>query len=270
MPFPQAPAGARWILSGWRRSGWLWCYGRSCWWCSRRMIKRSSPAGSGQGRRGPVREGYKVVALLLKPSRGLFGLVGRCRVLLPHPGSATGHLISPEDHHTLQHNQVHFGVDFQADFKDVRWHDVALTWKRTKDHNRSQKLCFHHPGHVPVIRGNPDLHFESADNGPRIGREHKLYSGASSISLVEHCVTFRHDRRLLSLLGFVHNWPTSRWSATKKRKPVFIKRKWNHIVFSRATILSFHPAEGSYRSWDLYTTDQLVDGLQQKKKTGFH
>ena len=28
--------------------------------------------------------------------------------------------------------------------------------------------------------------------------------------------------------------------------------------------------EGSYRSWDLYTSGQLVYGLQQKKKTGFH
>ena len=27
----------------------------------------------------------------------------------------------------------------------------------------------------------------------------------------------------------------------KKRKPVFIKRKSNHVVFPRATILSFHP-----------------------------
>ena len=27
----------------------------------------------------------------------------------------------------------------------------------------------------------------------------------------------------------------------KKIKPVFIKRKWNHVVFSRAIILSFHP-----------------------------
>ena len=66
----------------------------------------------------------------------------------------------------------------------------------------------------------PDLHFEGAGNGPVvitwIGRGHELYSGASPISLVEHCVTFRHDRRLLSLLGFVHNWPTSRWPATKK------------------------------------------------------
>ena len=28
--------------------------------------------------------------------------------------------------------------------------------------------------------------------------------------------------------------------------------------------------EGFYRSWDLYTTGQLGDDLQQKKKTGFH
>ena len=53
------------------------------------------------------------------------------------------------------------------------------------------------------------LHFEVAGNGPVvitwISRVYELYSGASPISLVEHCVTFRHDRRLLSLLGFVHN-----------------------------------------------------------------
>ena len=97
---------------------------------------------------GPVREGYKVVALLLKPSLGLFGLVGRRLVLLPHPGSATGHLIAPGDHYTLQHIQVHFSVDFQVDIEDVRWHDLAFTWNHTKDHNRSRKLCFHHPGHV--------------------------------------------------------------------------------------------------------------------------
>ncbi len=67
---------------------------------------------------------------------------------------------------------------------------------------------------------------------------------------MESCHLFLGDnfivppcRRLLSLLGFVHNWPTSRWSATKKRKPVFIKRKWNYVVFSRTTILSFHPVD---------------------------
>ena len=187
MHFPQAPAGARRVLSGWRQSGWFW-------------------------RRGPMREGYKVVALFLKPNPGLFGLVGRRRVVLLYPGAATGHLITPRDHHTLLNIQVHFGVDFQADFEDVRWHDEALTWNYTKDHNRSRKLCFHHPG--------PDLHFEGGGNGPVvitwIGWEHELYSDASPISLVEHCVTFRHDRRLLSLLGFVHNWPTSRWPSTKK------------------------------------------------------
>ena len=102
----------------------------------------------------------------------------------------------------------------------MRWHDVALTWNHTKDHNCSRTLCFHQPGHVPVIRGNADLHFDGAGNGPVvitwIGRVHELYSGTSPISLVEHCITFRDDRRLLSLLGLVHNWPTSRWSATKK------------------------------------------------------
>ena len=183
---------------------------------SNKVVQRVQVGGGG----GPVREGYKFVALLLKPSLRLFGLEGRRRILLPHPGSTTGHLIAPEDHQTLQHIQVHFGVDFQADFEDVRWHDMDLTWNHTKDYKRSRKLCFHHPGHVPVIRGNPDLHFEGAGNGPvvitRIGRVHELYSSASPISLVEHCVTFRYDRMLLSLLGFVHNWPTSRWSATKK------------------------------------------------------
>ena len=75
----------------------------------------------------------------------------------------------------------------------------------------------------PQALNRPDLHFEGAGNGPVvitwIGREHELYSGASPISLVEHCVTFRHDRRHPSLL---------------------------------------------------YTTGQIVDGQQQKKKTGFH
>ena len=162
MPFPQAAAGARRILGGWQRSGWLWCCRRSCWWCSRPMTKRSSPTGLGRRGRGPMREEYKFVALLLKPSLGLFGLVGRRWVLQPHPGSATSYLIVPGDHHTLQYIQVHFGVDFQADFEDVRWHDVAPTWNHTKDHNRRQKLCFHHPGNVLVIRGDLDLHFEGA------------------------------------------------------------------------------------------------------------
>ena len=86
----------------------------------------------------------------------------------------------------------------------MRWHDVALTWNHTKDHNRSWTLSFHHRGHVPVIRGNPAM-VQAVITW--IVREHGLYSGV---------------------------------------------------------------IESSYRSWDLYTSGQLVDGLQQKKKTGFH
>ena len=156
-----------------------------------------------------MREGYKVVALLWNLNLGLFGLMGWCRVLPSNPGSATGHLIAPGDYHTLQHIQVHFGVNFQADFEDMKLHDVlslGLPLHHFQRVVRCVELC-------PQALKRPDLHFEGAGNGPVviiwIGREHEL-SGASPISLVEHCVTFRHDRRLLSLLGFLHNWPTSR------------------------------------------------------------
>ena len=148
MPFPQAPAGARRILVGWQRLGWLWCCGRSCWWCSRRMTKRSSPSGSGRGRKGASVGKVQSRSTPSETKLGSLWLMGRRRDLLSHPGSATGHLTAPGDHHTLQHTQVRFGVDFQADFEDVRWHDVVLTWNYTKDHNRSRKLCFHHPEHV--------------------------------------------------------------------------------------------------------------------------
>ena len=80
----------------------------------------------------------------------------------------------------------------------------------------------------PQVLNRPDLHFEGAGKGPVvitwIGRDSELYRGTSPISLGEHCITFRHDRRLLSLLGFVHNWPNSRWSATKKEKRFSLNR----------------------------------------------
>ena len=209
MPFPRAPAGAQRILGGWRRSDWLWWCGRSCWWCSRRMTKRSSPAGSGRRWRA-VSE--RRVQSRSTPSEAKPGSLWTCGPA-PSPAATPTVCHRPPDctrgSYTLQHILVHCGVDFQASFEDVRWHDVALIWNYTKDHNRSRKLCFPHPGHVPLIPGNPDLHFEGASNGPVVitwnGRLHELYSGASPISPAEHFVPFRHDKRLLSLLGFVHN-----------------------------------------------------------------
>ena len=217
-PFPQAPAGDRQIFGGWQRSGWLWCCGRSCWWCSRRMTQRSSPAGSGRGGGGPVREGYKVVALFLKPRLGLFGLVGRRRVLLPQPSSATGYLIAPGDHHTRQHIQVHFGVEFQADLEDVRWHDVAFCSTTSK---------------------------ESSD----------ALSCALKRWTVRICILRVLAMVLLSYLESVESL-----SCTAVH---FRSRSLNIVSLSDMI-------EGSYRSWDLYTTGQLVDGQQQEKKTSFH
>ena len=207
MPFPQAPAGGRRILSGWRRSGWLWCCGRSYWWCSRRMTKRSSPAGSGQGRRGASERRVQSRSTPFEAKLGsLWSPAATPRICHWLPDCTKG---SP-------HSSTHPGT--QTDFEDVRWHDVALTWNYTKDQNHSRPKVRLMRWVVPS--SHPDLHFEGAGNGPVvitwIGREHDLYSGASPISLVEHCVTFRHDRGLLSLLGFVHKWPTSWWSATKK------------------------------------------------------
>ena len=103
----------------------------------------------------------------------------------------------------------------------------------------------------------PDLHFEGAGKWScyhnLIGREHELYSGASPISLVEHCVIFRHYRRLLSLLGFVQNWPTSRWSATttkkkKKKKKKKEKEKENRFSLNGNGIMSSFLGRQFYRS----------------------
>ena len=89
--FPQVPAGAWRILGGWRRSGWLWCCGRSRWWCSRRITKRSSPADSGRGRRGSSERRVQSRSTPSEAKPGSLWLVGRRWVLLPHPGSATSH-----------------------------------------------------------------------------------------------------------------------------------------------------------------------------------
>ena len=44
-----------------------------------------------------------------------------------------------------------------------------------------------------------------------------------------------------------------------------------HLRYRSLNIVSLSDMkESSYRSWDMYTTGALVDGLQQKKKPGFH
>ena len=87
MSFPQASAGARRILgdqAGFGIGGGHFGDVFDVW--QNEVVQRVKFGGGG-GR--PVRERLKVVALLLKPSLGLFGLVGRRQYLLPHPGSAT-------------------------------------------------------------------------------------------------------------------------------------------------------------------------------------
>ena len=186
------------------------------------MTKRSSPAGSGRGRRG-ISE--RRVQSRSTPSEAKPGSLWTCGPA-PSPTATPRVCHQPPD---CTRGSPHFSAH-----PDTLWCWLLSRVRRCGVAWCCRKLCFNHPGHVSVIRGNPDLHFEGAGNGhvviTWIGREHELYSGASPILLVEHCVTFRHDRRLLSLLGFVHNWPTSRWSATKKE---------NRFSLNRNGIMSF-------------------------------
>ena len=91
------------------------------------MTKRSSPAGSGRGRRGASE---RRVQSRSTPSEAKPGSLWTCE-LAPNPTATPRFCHRPpdciRDHNTFQHIHVHFGVDFQDDFEDVRWHDVALT-----------------------------------------------------------------------------------------------------------------------------------------------
>ena len=135
-------------------------------WCSWRMTKRSSPSGSGRRRRGAQWEkGYKVEALFLKPSLSLFGLVGRHRVLLPHPGFATGHLIAPWDHHVFSTSRHTLVLTFKPTSKvwgGMMWPSLETTPKTITVAVRRVvwwvELC-------SQALNRLDLHFEGAGKG---------------------------------------------------------------------------------------------------------
>ena len=137
--------------------------------------------------------------------------MGQRRVRLPRPPDCT----RGSPHSSAHPGTLWCWLSSRLRRCEVAWCGPHL--KPTLHHLQGVVRCIEL---CPQALNCPDLHFEGAGNGPVvitwIGREHELYSGASLISLVEHCVTFRHYRRFLSLFGFVHNWPTSRWSATKK------------------------------------------------------
>ena len=250
MPFTQAPAGARRILGGWQRSGWLWCCGRSCWWCSQHMTKLSSPAGSDQGRRGLVR-GYKVVALLLKPSLGLFGLLGRHRVLLPHPGSVTGHLIVPGDHHTLQHTQVHFKADFVAGNFIFITLGTSLLFAAIQ-------ICILRVLAMVLLSSLESV--ESMSYTAAHFRSRSL-NIASLSDRIEGSSRYLDLYITGQLVDSLEQKKKKKKKKKKKRKPVFIKRKWNHVVFSRATILTCWIATSKWSSSNFSCALTFTSGL---------
>ena len=206
------------------------------------MTKRSSPAGSGRGRRGGSE---RRVLSHSTPSEAKPGSLWTCGPA-PTPATTLRVCYRPPDctrgspHRWGVSSMIAWTFSMNSLVRVFLAVSSALGFRSTTSKGSSETL------------NSPDSHFEDAGNGPVvitwIGREHELYSGTFLISLVEHCVTFRHDRRLLSLLGFVHNWPTSRWPATKKenrfslngngimssflgrqfyRSTLYISEKWN-------------------------------------------
>ena len=210
------------------------------------MTKRSSPAVSGRGRRGSVREGYKVVALLLKPSLGLFGLVGRRWVLLYTQGLPSAIWLHQGITTLFSTSRYTLVLTFKPTSK--MWGGMMWPWLETTPKTITVAGNF-----VFITLGTLNRpNFEGVGNVPVV---------ITWISR-EHGCTAAHIRsRLLNIVslsdmreGSYRSWDlyTTRQlvdglqqkkkkKKEKKRKPVLIKRKWNHVVFSRATILSFHP-----------------------------
>ena len=112
----------------------------------------------------------------------------------------------------------------------------------------------HHQHDLPQHQSQPDrrhppsicilLHFESADNGPvvitLIGRD----MSCTAVNLRSHSLNIVSLSDMIE--GSYRSWDLYTTAQLvdglqQKKKTVFIKRKWNHVVFSRATILSFHP-----------------------------
>ena len=119
MPFPRAPVGARRILGGCGDQAGSGVVGGhvgdvlDVW--PNEVVQRVQVGGEGGASERRVQ--CRSTPFEAKP-----GSLWTCGPA-PNPaatGSATGHLIAPRDHHALQHIQVYFGVDFQADFEDVR------------------------------------------------------------------------------------------------------------------------------------------------------
>ena len=217
MPFTQAPAGAR------------------------RMTEWSSPAGLGRGRRGASN---RMVQSRSTPSEAKPGSLwtwgpapnpaATPRVCHRPPGCTRG---SP-------HSSAHPGTLWCWLSCRLRRCDVAWCGPHLKPHqnyNRSRKFCFHHPGNVPVIRGNQAMVLAMV-----------LLSLLGSVESMSYTAVHLQSRwlNIVSISDMIEGSYRS-WdlyttgqlvdSLLQKRKPVFIKRKWNHVVFSRATILSFHP-----------------------------
>ena len=133
MPFLQVPTRAHRILGGWRRSGWLWCCGKSCWWCSQCMTKQSIPAGSGWGRRG---SSERRVQSHSTPSEAKPGSLWSCGLALSPAATPRVCHWPPDCTRGSPHSSAHPGTLWYWLSSRLRRCEVAWCGSHLKPHQR--------------------------------------------------------------------------------------------------------------------------------------
>ena len=170
------------------------------------VVQRVQIGGGGE----PVREGYKVVALLLKPSLGLFGLVESCC--------------------------------YTQGLPPATWLHQGIT------------TLFSTPRYTLVLTFKPTSKMLGGMMWPSLETTPKTITVGGNFAFISLCTSLLFDRRLLSLLEFLHNWSTSRWSTTTK------KQKNNRFSLNGNGIMSFFLGRQFYRS-TLYWISTIVSFL---------
>ncbi len=80
-----------------------------------------------RGARRPQILGDKVKTVGLQEVHGDIRHMAGCRVLLPHPGPFSSHILDPGQQHILHNLHIDLRVDPETRFKHVRRHNITIT-----------------------------------------------------------------------------------------------------------------------------------------------
>ena len=211
------------------------------------MTKRSNPAGSGRGWGGGSERSIQSRSTPSEAKPGSLWSYGPAPSTAATPRSATGHLIVHQGITTLFSTSRY---TFLLTFKPTSKIWGGMMYPSLETTPKTITVA----GNFVFITLGTSLLFEAiqiegAGNGPFCHNLDRLKAWVvqrriSDLARWTLC-PFRHDRRLLSLLAFVHNWPTSRWSATTTTTTT---KKENRFSLNGNGIISSFLGRQFYRS----------------------